>query len=92
VTGYRFQEISITLDLHRWKGGASLRPQEEIVHELIEQSLKQQTIGVMLHHKVMDERAFGFLDSLLDALAPSPIVRFHTFQSLAALSDEKLRD
>jgi hypothetical protein len=87
VTGYRFQEISITLDLYRWKGAASLKPPEEIVHELIEQSQRQHTIGVMSHHKVMDERAFSFLDSLLDALAASPIVRFHTFQSLLLLSD-----
>jgi len=87
VTGYRFQEISITLDLYRWKNGPSLKPPEEIVHEIVDQSLKRQRIGVMTHHKVMDEGAFDFLDSLLGALAQSPIVRFHTFQSLALLND-----
>jgi hypothetical protein len=82
VTGYRFKEISITLDLYRWRGGACLKPSEEIFDELIAQLSRLQTIGVMLHHKVMDERAFSFLGSMLDTLAPYPIVRFHTFQSL----------
>jgi hypothetical protein len=82
VTGYRFKEISITLDLYRWRGGACLKPSEEIFDELIAQLSRLQTIGVMLHHKVMDERAFSFLGSMLDTLASYPIVRFHTFQSL----------
>ncbi len=82
VTGYAFREISITLDLFNWRGGASLKPAEEIVDDLILQSSRPRTIGVMLHHKVMDERAFSFLNSLLDALEQSSIVRFHTFQSL----------
>src|SRR5262249_23922170 len=88
VTGRRFKEISITLDLYRWRGGASLMPSEEIVDDLIVQIPRRQTIGVMLHHKVMDERAFSFLSSMLDTLASYPIVRFHTFQSLLRLSDE----
>ncbi len=85
VTGYRFKEISITVDLFNWRGGASLKPAEEIVDELIAQLARQQTIGVMLHHKVMDERAFAFLESLLDALATHPTIRFHTFRSLLQL-------
>jgi peptidoglycan/xylan/chitin deacetylase (PgdA/CDA1 family) len=82
VTGYRFAEISITLDLYRWKGGARLKSPEDVVDELITQTSGQQTIGVSLHHKVMDEHAFSFLDSLLDTLAADLSVRFHTFQSL----------
>lgn len=82
VTGYRFKEISITLDLYRWRGGACMKPSEDIVDDLITQLSRQQTIGVMLHHKVMDERAFSFLGSMLDTFASYPIVRFHTFQSL----------
>jgi len=88
VTGYRFKEISITLDLYRWRGGACLKPSKEIVDDLIAQLQRQQTIGVMLHHKVMDERAFSFLGSMLDTLESCPTVRFHTFQSLTQLSDE----
>ncbi len=82
VTGYRFEEISITLDLYRWNDGARLKSPEEIVESLIAQLSRQQTIGVALHHKVMDDRAFSFLGSLLDTLASHPTVRFHTFQSL----------
>ena len=59
-----------------------MKPSEEIVDDLITQLSRQQTIGVMLHHKVMDERAFSFLGSMLDTLASDPIVRIHTFQSL----------
>ena len=82
VTGYRFEEISITLDLYRWNDGASLKSPEEVVDDLIAQLSQRQTIGVALHHKVMDERAFSFLCSLLDTLASHPTVRLHTFQSL----------
>lgn len=82
VTGRRFEEISITLDLYRWNGGARMKSPVEFVDELIAQLSRQQTIGVLLHHKVMDEQAFFFLDSLLDTLAAHPAVRFHTFQSL----------
>jgi hypothetical protein len=85
VTGYRFKEISITMDLFNWRGGASLKPAEEIVDELIVQLARPQTIGVMLHHKVMDEQAFSFLESLQDALASYPTIRFHTFRSLLPL-------
>ena len=87
VTGYRFKEISITLDLYRWRGGARLKPSEEIFDDLIVQIPREQTIGVMLHHKVMDERAFSFLGALLDTLASYPTIRFHTFQSLLQLDE-----
>jgi hypothetical protein len=82
VTGYRFEEISITLDLYRWNDGARLKSPEEVVGDLIAQLSRLQTIGVALHHKVMDEQAFSFLGSLLDTLASHPAVSFHTFQSL----------
>jgi hypothetical protein len=87
VTGYRFEDISITLDLYRWNDGARLKTPDEVVDSLIAQSLLQQTIGVALHHKVMDERAFSFLASLLDTLGSHPAVRFHTFQSLSGAGD-----
>ncbi|MGH9843610.1 MAG: polysaccharide deacetylase family protein [Blastocatellia bacterium] len=82
VTGFGFREISITLDLFNWRGGASLKPAEDIVDDLIAQMSGQQTIGVMLHHKVMGEEVFSFLGPVLDALKQNSIVRFHTFQSL----------
>ncbi len=86
VTGYRFKEISITLDLFNWRGGASLKPAEEIVDELIAQLSQQRTVGVMLHHKVMDERAFIFLKAMLDTLVSHPSAGFHTFRGLLHLS------
>lgn len=86
VRGYRFKEISITLDLFNWRGEPSLKPADEIVDELIAQLARQQTIGVMLHHKVMDERASTFLEVMLDTLRSHPSVSFHTFQSLLGLT------
>ncbi len=82
VTGYRFKELSITLDLYRWKDGARLKSPEEVVDGLIAQLAQERTIGVALHHKVMDERAFYLLESLLDTLASDLAVGFHTFQRL----------
>lgn len=87
VTGYRFKEISITLDLFNWRGEAGLKPADEIVDELIAQLARQQTIGVMLHHKVMDGRACAFLEVMLDTLRSHPSVNFHTFQNLLRLTE-----
>ncbi|HEU0176705.1 MAG TPA: hypothetical protein VFV58_20760 [Blastocatellia bacterium] len=88
VTGYRFEEISITLDLYHWNDGARLKTPDEVIDDLISQLSRQKPIGVALHHKVMDEHAFSFLGSLIDSLAAHPAVRFHTFQSLLQLSYE----
>lgn len=82
VTGHNFIELSVTLDLHRWKGGATLRNPDEIVTELMNQISAGELIGVMLHHQVMDETAFSFLARLLDELRDQPCVRIHIFQSL----------
>ena len=80
--GHRFQEISTTLDLYRWKDGATLKPADEIVPALISQMRGLDTIGILLHHKVMDNTALTFLDQLLDELARCPVVRFHTLKTL----------
>ena len=49
---------------------------------------RNDRIGIMLHHKVMDADAFGFLDRLLAELRRYPFVHFHTFQSLSAPRNE----
>jgi peptidoglycan/xylan/chitin deacetylase (PgdA/CDA1 family) len=81
VRGYRFREVSVTLDLFRWQGGASLRPPEELVRELVQQLGRLDPVGIMLHHKVMDQRAFDLLACWLDELRRCPVVNFHTFRS-----------
>jgi peptidoglycan/xylan/chitin deacetylase (PgdA/CDA1 family) len=80
--GFSFREISVTLDLFRWKDGTRLRPQEELWQAILQQLAQPQPLGILLHHKVMHDEAFLFLAQLLDALRPSPNVRFHTFASL----------
>jgi len=82
VTGFRFREISVTLDLFRWKGGAAMKAPQEFVVELSSQLLALDTVGVMLHHKVMDDTAFELARLLLSELCRSEAVQIHSFQSL----------
>ena len=80
---YCFQEVSITLDLFHWKGGAGLKAPEVIVQEFIAQAQRGEPIGLLLHHKVMDAEAFSFLDALLAELKRSGGLEFCTIQGLA---------
>lgn len=82
--GYRFTEISTTIDLYRWQPRAAMKTPSEIERELVAQLQRGDLIGILLHHKVMDVVAFSVLASLLDELRRFPVVRFHTFQSLLA--------
>lgn len=87
AAGYGFAEISITLDLYRWKGGAAMKPPAEIVRALLRQIAEGvNPIGLLLHHKVMDAEAFYFLEQLLAELNRHSGVQFHTFQSLLQLT------
>lgn len=82
VTGYRFQEISVTLDLYHWKGGAAMKEPALIIADLIAQFQAGQPIGLLLHHKVMDRAAFAFLDRLLATLRSYSFIQCHTFETL----------
>lgn len=82
IVGYGFRELSVTLDLFRWKGGAVMKTPAEFIGELTAQLKDLDTVGIMLHHKVMDEAAFGLLALLLKELRCSEVIRFHTFRSL----------
>lgn len=82
LADYRGQEIPVTLDLFRWRTGAELRSTAELVVELCQQLAARATIGVMLHHKVMDETACAFVAALLQVLRQFPAVRCCTFQQL----------
>ncbi len=88
VAGYRFKDISTTLDLYTWKTGARMKAPHEIVQGLILQMQELPVVGLLLHHKVMDAEAFHFLDQLLRELSRFPVVRLHTFQTLLPLTAE----
>ncbi len=79
---FQGREISVTLDIFTWKNGAILKPAEEIFTELANQIGLGEPLGIMLHHKVMNDASFAFLESLLIELSASYAIRFHTFQSL----------
>jgi hypothetical protein len=87
VTGYHFRDISTTLDIFHWRGGPRLKSPDEIIGPLIRQIGAGDTIGLMLHHKVMDAQAFAFLDQLLAELRRHPVVHFHTFASLSEMPE-----
>ncbi len=84
--GHQFAELPVTLDLYRWRGGAELRSPEEIATELSRQISENDRIGIMLHHKVMDDAAFDLLNELLQLFTRFPLVQRHTFQSLLKLT------
>lgn len=86
VIGYGFTEISVTLDLHRWRGGVTMKAPAELENELARQVNAGEIIGVMLHHQVMDEAALAWLAGLLDELRLHAGLRIHTFQSLLRLT------
>lgn len=85
-TNCQISEFPVTVDLYKWRGGATLRSTEELATELAQQINSEERIGVMLHHKVMDDSAFTFLNELLQRMKRFSIVRPHTFRSLMNLS------
>lgn len=88
IDGYRFMEISTTLDLYTWKDGARMKPPDAIVDTMISQMQEFPLVGLLLHHKVMTKDAFRFLDQILCELASHSVVRFHTFSTLLPFVQE----
>ena len=82
ITDFAFTEISTSLDLFTWKGGAEMKNPEDIVRLLLDQFEELPVIGILLHHKVMNTESFGFLDQLLCELNRWPNIAFYTFQTL----------
>jgi len=87
VTGYGFREISTTLDLYQWKTGPAMKSPLVIAKALDSQFNELETIGLLLHHKVMDAEAFSFLDALLKLLRAYSCIHFHTFQTLLTIPE-----
>ena len=86
IEGYSYPEISVTLDIIDWKLTRALRPVETLIDELIGQIERRETIGIMLHHQVMDDEAFDFLGRLLEELLRFGGIEFHTFTTLLSES------
>ncbi len=78
----QMRQIPITLDLLRWKNGAELKPPSEIIDLFTAQTQHNHPIGLLLHHKVMNNAAFGFLEQFLAEVRRHSCVRIHTFQTL----------
>lgn len=82
---HKLAEIPVTLDLFRWRGGPQLRPAAELIEAFGQQAQTNATIGVLLHHKVMDDAAFAFVEALLRLLQRFPVVRCYTLRQLVKL-------
>lgn len=82
LSGYTLPDLSVTLDLYRWKEGVAMKEPTRLIEELIGQLGSGDSVGLLLHHKVMDANAFAFLDGLLATLRSYPFIQFHTFASL----------
>ena len=65
-----------------------MKSPDDIVHTLIGQLEALPLVGLLLHHKVMTNDAFRFLDQLLCELTRHSVVRFHTFRTVLPLSQE----
>jgi len=89
IRGYSFQEISTTLDLYHWKGKPIMKTPNIIVETLICQMKNLKTIGILLHHKVMDKNAFIILHFFLDLLKGCENIKFCSFRDIANNSVEK---
>lgn len=83
VAAHRFREVSIGIDIFRWQGGAKLKSEEELMAEFEKRAALPGPIGILLHHKVMDDAAFQLVDGLLERLRASRTVSIHTLAALA---------
>ena len=91
------RRIPATLDIIDWRSSRDLKPVDLLLTELIRQIQKvgqvvqpeqaktakeSATIGILLHHRVMSEAAFSFIDRLLTELKGFECFVPHTFRSL----------
>lgn len=70
-------DVSVTVDLFRWREGPVLRTESELTRLIL---AADQPCGILLHHKVMGPEAFRVVEALLDALGGS--VHFHRMEDL----------
>jgi peptidoglycan/xylan/chitin deacetylase (PgdA/CDA1 family) len=82
LPGSALVEVPVTLDLYRWRGGAALRPWPELAADFARQLAERDTLGVLLHHQVMEADAFAMLDVLLQTFRQAPGVARVQMQSM----------
>ncbi len=69
--------INTQVDIIDWKGNRGGRTTHDLVIEIIAQlHASQDAIGVLTHHLVHDDRAWGFLEQLFAATSQHPAVRW----------------
>lgn len=78
--GGTLPEVSIAVDLFTWKEGAALKSPQILGTEILRWAAEAAPVGILLHHKVMNQEAFALVEQLLDAVRPT--ARFHRLGEL----------
>lgn len=86
AAGRRFTEIPVTLDVFAWKSGPALRTDQAVIGDLCNQLGMRDTIGILLHHKVMDARAHRLIRHVIRSISKSGFVRLNTLGTIGTQS------
>lgn len=76
-----FSVVNTQIDIIDWHGGRIGRPASAIAEEIVTELTRRREagiggspLGLLLHHRDHDERAWAVLDALLGSIAPHPAV------------------
>ncbi len=83
------EEIPVTVDLHTMKAQTPGAAWERMLSDL-DRSVAGGVCGIMIHHRVMTDAAFGFLDMLLRVVAGRRRLVPATFRELIGNEDIRL--
>jgi peptidoglycan/xylan/chitin deacetylase (PgdA/CDA1 family) len=84
------RSVPVTVDLFTWKTGRQLKPIARLKEETQSALSGAGPVGILLHHKVMDDRAFEVLALLVNWLRCGRSYRFLTLAEL--LEDDACRN
>lgn len=81
-------QVNCHLGLHRWAAPSGPLPYEEAVARLtaLVRRSRGEPIGILTHHKVMNEEAFVTLDRLLAFIKSQPNMRLAGIESLVPMA------
>jgi hypothetical protein len=80
-------EMSISVDLFEWKPERRLKTAAQIAGEISDASGQGRPVGVLLHHKVMDNTAFALVEALVRCLRAMPETRLLRLGDACALAN-----
>ena len=81
-------DIQVNVDLHTRKEADPALSMEKLLSEL-RSGLSEGLCGIMIHHQLMNRRAFDFLDRLLSELSENPKIEITSMATLADAVDPR---